>query len=115
MKISAAPPPSPLGVITAYYVLLCILCECVSFSQVFQGSYRGMEVAVKRLLNKPGPAGVKAVDDFKAEVAMMTRLRHPNIGMCALCVLYVLGANGTFSNADELHVLHDSHECIAWV
>ena len=48
---------------------------------MFRGWYMGMEVAVKRLLQKPGSAGNdKAVDDFKAEVAMMTRLRHPNIG-----------------------------------
>ena len=52
------------------------------FAEVFHGKYKGMDVAVKRLLHKPGSAGTKAVDDFKAEVAMMTRLRHPNIGAC---------------------------------
>lgn len=51
------------------------------FAEVFFGMYKGQEVAVKRLLVKPGPAGDKAVDDFKAEVAMMTRLRNPNIGV----------------------------------
>jgi hypothetical protein len=50
------------------------------FAEVFRARYKGEEVAVKRLLHKPGAAGDKAVEDFKGEVAMMTRLLHKNIG-----------------------------------
>lgn len=50
------------------------------FAEVFRARYKGEEVAVKRLLHKPGAAGDKAVEDFKGEVAMMTRLHHKNIG-----------------------------------
>ncbi len=63
------------------------------FAEVFHGVYMGKDVAVKRLLAKPGPAGTKAVDDFKAEVAMMTRLRHPNIGSSSCGVRPMLFAS----------------------
>ena len=36
------------------------------FAEVFKGMYHGETVAVKRLLHKPGPAGDRAIDDFKA-------------------------------------------------
>lgn len=62
------------------------------FAEVFRGVYRGTDVAVKKLLHRPvasaaarttgvdaGDVAAKAVADFKAEVALMTRLRHPNI------------------------------------
>ena len=42
--------------------------------------YRGTDVAVKKLLYKPGSAsGERALGAFRKELALMMRLRHPNI------------------------------------
>ena len=49
------------------------------FAEVYRGLWRGTEVAVKKLLHRPGRETDKAVADFKAEVSLMTRLRHPCI------------------------------------
>ncbi|GJP44615.1 hypothetical protein CLOM_g3990 [Closterium sp. NIES-68] len=48
-----------------------------SFGEVFKGEWNGFEVAVKKLIDQEIPAD--AIEDFKSEVAMMHRLRHPNI------------------------------------
>jgi serine/threonine protein kinase len=56
-----------------------------SFAEVFRASWRGSEIAVKKL-----PA--RAVDEearaaFESEAALMSRLRHPN------CLLYIASCN----------------------
>uniref|UniRef100_A0A7S0RF32 non-specific serine/threonine protein kinase n=1 Tax=Chlamydomonas leiostraca TaxID=1034604 RepID=A0A7S0RF32_9CHLO len=48
-----------------------------SYGEVFKGVWRGTEVAVKRFLEQNlSPATVR---DFRAEVSIMSRLRHPNV------------------------------------
>jgi serine/threonine protein kinase len=85
------------------------------FAEVFKGRYRGTEVAVKRLLQKPGAAGDKALADFKAEVAMMTGLRHPNIvlfmGVCLkpLCLVTEFCSRGNLFD-----LLHNSKVKLDW-
>jgi len=50
-----------------------------SFAEVFLCNFRGTPVAMKQLLqDRKTPANVA---DFKKEVAMLSRLRHPNIMM----------------------------------
>jgi serine/threonine protein kinase len=49
------------------------------FAEVFKAEWRGTEVAVKKLL--PMKQTKESVCEFKAEVDMMRRLRHPNIVM----------------------------------
>ena len=48
-----------------------------SYGEVFKGTYRFTDVAVKRILGRD--ASLAVVEDFKAEIAIMRRLRHPNI------------------------------------
>lgn len=45
--------------------------------EVFRGLWRQTDVAVKLLLEQDLPE--KAVRDFKQEVSIMKKLRHPNI------------------------------------
>jgi hypothetical protein len=49
------------------------------FAEVFKAEWRGSEVAVKKLL--PMKQTKESILEFKAEVDMMRRLRHPNIVM----------------------------------
>jgi len=56
-----------------------------SFGKVFRATWRGTAVAVK-ILRYPPPGGTPAqgkddplLRDFRAEVSMLSRLRHPNI------------------------------------
>ncbi len=37
-------------------------------------------MAVKRVINRPGQEGTKTMSDFRSEVTILCRLRHPNIG-----------------------------------
>jgi hypothetical protein len=48
-----------------------------SYGEVFRGRWRGTEVAVKRFLDQQ--LSPQVTQEFRAEVAMMKRLRHPNI------------------------------------
>lgn len=80
-----------------------------AFAVVYRGTYRGREVAVKELLAQPrsgtGDAAVdsvaaKTVSDFLSEVALMAKLRHPNVvalvGACErpLCLVTEYCARG---------------------
>jgi serine/threonine protein kinase len=46
-------------------------------TQVYKGGWRGTDVAIKRFLDQGLSSG--SVREFKSEVALMARLRHPNI------------------------------------
>ena len=48
-----------------------------SYGEVYRGIWRGTEVAVKRLLDQD--VSPELIAEFKGEVAIMKRLRHPNI------------------------------------
>ncbi|XP_031493013.1 probable serine/threonine-protein kinase SIS8 isoform X1 [Nymphaea colorata] len=48
-----------------------------SYGEVYRGDWHGTEVAVKRFLNQD-LSGV-ALEEFKTEVRIMKRLRHPNV------------------------------------
>ena len=48
-----------------------------SYGEVFRGQWRGTEVAVKRFLDQQ--MSPQLTQEFRAEVAIMKRLRHPNI------------------------------------
>jgi hypothetical protein len=51
-----------------------------SFGAVYRGNWRGSDVAVKRVnFDEKHPQFARMVDDFKAEVEVLSRLRHPNI------------------------------------
>jgi serine/threonine protein kinase len=85
------------------------------FAEVFRGEYRGTNVAVKRLLTKPGSDSEKAIQDFKAEVGFMTRLRHPNIVLFMglvprpLCLITEFCARGNLFD-----LLHNSSIQLSW-
>jgi tRNA A-37 threonylcarbamoyl transferase component Bud32 len=49
-----------------------------SYGEVYKGTWRGTEVAVKRFLEQQD-LSPQLVQEFRDEVAMMARLRHPNI------------------------------------
>lgn len=61
---------------------LCVLAATVlplpagSFGEVFRGIWRGTEVAVKLLLEQD--LNPENTDDFCNEIALLSRLRHPN-------------------------------------
>ena len=46
------------------------------FGQVRLGFYRGLEVAVKTLLVRPGVRKAELVDEFRSEVAMLAKVSH---------------------------------------
>ncbi|GFH25143.1 mitogen activated protein kinase kinase kinase 3, partial [Haematococcus lacustris] len=48
-----------------------------SFGEVFRGEWRGTEVAIKRLLEHT--LSDSSMRDFKAEVSILSRVRHPNV------------------------------------
>lgn len=50
---------------------------CVVPAEVYKGTWRKTEVAIKRFLEQNLSAPV--LRDFKAEVSIMSRLRHPNV------------------------------------
>jgi hypothetical protein len=49
-----------------------------SYGEVYKGTWRGTEVAVKRFIEQQN-LSPQLVQEFRDEVAMMARLRHPNI------------------------------------
>ena len=72
-----------------------------SFGEVYRGAWRRTEVAIKRLIDQQlTPQGVK---EFRAEVALMRRLSHPNVvaflGACtkppSLCIVTPLAQRGS--------------------
>lgn len=86
------------------------------FSEVFKGTYGDQAVAVKRLLCKPGEAGDKAMRDFKAEVSLMTRLRHPNIVRFMGVVVEPLCLVTEFcSNGNLFDLLHNNPISLSWL
>ena len=90
------------------------------FAEVFRGLYRGTEVAVKKLLHKPSTSGKgkstsKAVADFKAEVTLMTRLRHPNIVLFMGVVTEPLSLVTEFCSRGNLFdLLHNPKIPLTW-
>ena len=46
------------------------------FGEVFQGTYRGEQVAIKTL---KGDTSSDSIDEFLAEAQVMTEMKHPNI------------------------------------
>lgn len=52
---------------------------CGASSEVFSGTWRGSEVAIKKLTLPENDATRKAVRDFEREMQIMLRLRHPNL------------------------------------
>jgi len=90
------------------------------FAEVFRGLYRGTEVAVKKLLHKPSASGKgrsvsKAVTDFKAEVTLMTRLRHPNIVLFMGVVTEPLSLVTEFCSRGNLFdLLHNPKIPLTW-
>jgi serine/threonine protein kinase len=48
-----------------------------SYGKVFRADWQGSDVAVKVFLDQHVKA--EAIEEFKAEVAIMQRLRHPNV------------------------------------
>ncbi len=90
------------------------------FAEVFRGVYRGTEVAVKKLLHKPSANGKgksisKAVTDFKAEVTLMTRLRHPNIVLFMGVVTEPLSLVTEFCSRGNLFdLLHNPKIPLTW-
>lgn len=72
-----------------------------SFGEVYRGAWRRTEVAIKRLIDQQlTPDGVR---EFRAEVALMRRLSHPNVvaflGACtrppSLCIVTPLAQRGS--------------------
>ncbi|XP_062159246.1 probable serine/threonine-protein kinase SIS8 isoform X3 [Alnus glutinosa] len=48
-----------------------------SYGEVYRGDWHGTEVAVKRFLNQD--ISGESLEEFKSEVRIMKRLRHPNV------------------------------------
>eukprot|EP00002_Diphylleia_rotans_P032501 TRINITY_DN6834_c0_g1_i1.p1 TRINITY_DN6834_c0_g1~~TRINITY_DN6834_c0_g1_i1.p1 ORF type:complete len:423 (+),score=68.55 TRINITY_DN6834_c0_g1_i1:140-1270(+) len=72
-----------------------------SFGQVLLGTYKGTQVAVKKLLRQK--MNQKGISDFRREVLVMKNLDHPNIlkmvGICVqqpnLCIVLEYMSNGS--------------------
>ena len=70
---------------------------------------------MKRLLTQPGAAGTKAIASFRKEMAMMTRLRHPNIVLFMgiieepLCMITEFCAQGNLFD-----LLHNRAVRLSW-
>jgi hypothetical protein len=107
-----------------------------AFSEVYRGLYRGTQVAVKRMLLRPvaaaaalsgggggnaGAAGAAATEaarlvaEFRAEVTLMARLRHPNIVLLMgatsrpLCLVMEYCSRGTLFD-----MLHNTGVALSW-
>jgi serine/threonine protein kinase len=85
-----------------------------SFGVVYQGSFRGTEVAIKKLIQQHfSPEQMK---DFLDEIDMMKKLHHPNvvllIGVCVkepnLCIVTELLAGSMWN------LLHDKSVRLDW-
>jgi hypothetical protein len=82
----AAPRPLPPGLddaagaweIDPHEVTLGPRIGIGSYGEVYKGTWRGTEVAVKRFIEQQD-LSPQLVQEFRDEVAMMARLRHPNI------------------------------------
>ncbi|PFH31080.1 hypothetical protein BESB_032770 [Besnoitia besnoiti] len=48
-------------------------------SEVFSGTWRGTDVAIKRVILPQNAMALNAVRDFEREMGIMLRLRHPNL------------------------------------
>ena len=57
-----------------------------SFGEVYKGEWRRTSVAVKKLFLDPDADGPAAVAEFRREVALMRRLKHPHIVQFLGCV-----------------------------
>jgi serine/threonine protein kinase len=104
------------------------------FAEVYKGTYRGTDVAIKRLLVRPGTVvdqptpvaggmpvaatmadAAKAAADFRAEVSLMARLRHPNIVLLMgatsepLCLVTEFCARGSLFD-----ILHSPSITLDW-
>ncbi|KAG6543660.1 hypothetical protein Mapa_014843 [Marchantia paleacea] len=72
-----------------------------AFGDVLRGTWQGTDVAVKRLQNNA--SYTEAIVDIRHEVAVIIRLRHPNIilfmGACTIppdvCIVMEFAANGS--------------------
>lgn len=50
-----------------------------SFGVVLKGNWRGTDVAIKRMLHNPHRLSDQERSDFRSEIMLLQRLRHPNI------------------------------------
>ena len=84
-----------------------------AFAIVHRGTYRGVEVAVKRL--KLNQVNERAVTDFHTELAVMKSLRHPNIVQAkGACVEPVCLVTEFCSNGSLFDVLHNRDIELSW-
>lgn len=82
-----------------------------AYGEVFQGVYKHTDVAIKVLLEQDLPA--KIIQNFKKEVFILKKLRHPNIvqfmGACtqpsSLCIVSEFMAKGSL-----FKILHSNNE-----
>jgi sterile alpha motif and leucine zipper-containing kinase AZK len=87
-----------------------------AFSEVFQGRWRGTKVAVKRLIIGPSREKGEVIREFRQEVTMLRKLRHPQIVLFMgatvqlpnLCVVTELLSGSVFD------LLHNSRVTLSW-